>query len=114
VEIRALITDVVMPGINGVQLAELLCEIIPDLRVLFVSGHSNEAISGETLRATCALYLQKPYRSQALIGKLGEALAAAPRPQREATTAKADSTQSRTFDAANPWMEAGELLSVEA
>ena len=48
---------------------------LPELRVLFVSGHSNEAISGETLLATSSSYLQKPYRGHALIAKIGEVLA---------------------------------------
>ena len=77
-EIRALISDVVMPGINGVQLAELLSKIVPDLRILFVSGHNNEAITGDTLVTVHASYLQKPYRSQALADKVREVLEAAP------------------------------------
>ncbi len=74
-EIDALVTDVMMPGISGVQLAELLTKRLPGLRVLFVSGHSNESISGETLLATSSSYLQKPYRGHALIAKVGEVLA---------------------------------------
>ena len=68
--IRVLITDVVMPGMNGVQLADIASRIIPGLKVLFVSGHSNEAISAETLRATNGDYLQKPYLGDALAAKI--------------------------------------------
>jgi signal transduction histidine kinase/ActR/RegA family two-component response regulator len=74
-EIRLLITDVVMPGINGVQLAGVLTKIVPDLKVLFVSGHSNESISEETLLATNADYLQKPYLGATLVSKVREILA---------------------------------------
>ncbi len=74
-EIRALITDVLMPGMNGVELAELLVKQLPHLKVLFVSGHSNDAISPDTLLATHAGYLQKPYRGDALAGKISEVLA---------------------------------------
>jgi CheY-like chemotaxis protein len=77
-DIDALVTDVMMPGISGVQLAELLTKRLPELRVLFVSGHSNEAISGETLLATSSSYLQKPYRGQALLTKIGEVLTTSP------------------------------------
>jgi signal transduction histidine kinase/CheY-like chemotaxis protein len=74
--INALVTDVVMPRINGVQLAEILVTMVPNLRILFVSGHCRESISPETLAANRADYLQKPYRSDALIAKVQEILAA--------------------------------------
>jgi signal transduction histidine kinase/DNA-binding NarL/FixJ family response regulator len=75
-EIRALITDVVMPGMSGVQLAGVLTQIVPGLRVLFVSGHNNECIPAETRLATQSDYLQKPYRGQALAAKVHEILTA--------------------------------------
>jgi two-component system cell cycle sensor histidine kinase/response regulator CckA len=68
-EIRGLITDVVMPRINGLQLAEMLMPLIPGLRVLFVSGHCRETVAPEALIAH-ADYLQKPYRSDTLIAKI--------------------------------------------
>ena len=55
---------------NGVQLADVVSRIIPGLKVLFVSGHSNEAISDETLRATNGDYLQKPYLGEVLAAKI--------------------------------------------
>jgi signal transduction histidine kinase len=69
-EIQALITDVVMPRINGVQLAEIVATIIPEIRILFVSGHCQESVSPETLAKNHADYLQKPYRSESLIAKV--------------------------------------------
>jgi DNA-binding NtrC family response regulator len=74
-EINALITDVVMPRINGVQLAEMLVEMVPNLRILFVSGHCRESVSPETLSANKAEYLQKPYRSDSLIAAVQQVLA---------------------------------------
>jgi CheY-like chemotaxis protein len=74
--IQALVTDVVMPRISGVQLAEILVTMVPNLRILFVSGHCRESISPETLADNHADYLQKPYRSDALIAKVQEILAA--------------------------------------
>jgi CheY-like chemotaxis protein len=73
-EISALVTDVIMPGMTGVQLAGVLSRIIPGLRVLFVSGHSNETITEQTLAETHASYLQKPYFGDALATKLAEVL----------------------------------------
>jgi signal transduction histidine kinase/CheY-like chemotaxis protein len=74
-KIKALITDVVMPGINGVELAELLLKVVPGIRVLFVSGHSKEVVSTSKLLSAHNNYLQKPYRGDALIGKVHEILA---------------------------------------
>jgi len=73
--INALVTDVVMPRISGVQLAEIMVTMVPNLRILFVSGHCRESISPETLAANRADYLQKPYRSDTLIAKVQEVLA---------------------------------------
>jgi len=73
--IHALITDVVMPRINGVQLAEIVVEMIPNIRILFVSGHCRESVSPETLAGHKADYLQKPYRSDSLIGAVQQVLA---------------------------------------
>jgi CheY-like chemotaxis protein len=73
--IKALITDVVMPRINGVQLAEILVKKMPNLRILFVSGHCRESVSPEALSANHAEYLQKPYRSDSLIAAVQQVLA---------------------------------------
>jgi CheY-like chemotaxis protein len=72
--IQALITDVVMPKISGVQLAEILAKKFPHLRILFVSGHCRESVSPETLSANRAEYLQKPYRSESLIAAVQQVL----------------------------------------
>ncbi len=73
--IHALITDVVMPKISGVQLAEILANRFSHLRILFVSGHCRESVSPETLSANRAEYLQKPYRSESLIAAVQQVLA---------------------------------------
>jgi two-component system cell cycle sensor histidine kinase/response regulator CckA len=75
-EIRVLVTDVVMPGLTGVQLAGLLARIIPGLRILFVSGHNNESIAADTRLAAQSDYLQKPYRGHLLAAKVREVLTA--------------------------------------
>ena len=61
--------------VTGVQLAEVLSAMIPDIKVLFVSGHSNEFISSDTPLTAKADYLQKPYLGDALAAKIREVLA---------------------------------------
>jgi CheY-like chemotaxis protein len=86
-EICALVTDVLMPGINGVQLAHELTTRKPSLGVLFVSGHTDEIVSQNTLAEREADFLQKPYRSDALVAKVRELLHRID--QRERTSAAA-------------------------
>ncbi len=73
--IDLLVTDVILPGMNGRDLAEGMRESLPDLRVLYVSGFTSD----EAVRAGAfppgAKFLQKPFTLSALVGKVREALA---------------------------------------
>jgi len=72
--IPLLITDVVMPQMNGPALAHILMRERQGLKVLYVSGYSSESIgSAEGLESRQA-FLQKPYAMSALAGKVRELL----------------------------------------
>jgi DNA-binding response OmpR family regulator len=58
--IHLLLTDVVMPHLSGNDLAARLRASRPDVRVLFVSGHSDEAIERHGVLAPDSSFLQKP------------------------------------------------------
>jgi len=62
-EIHLLITDVVMPGITGPQLAERLRPRHPGMRVLFVSGYRHDALDQKGLVGPGAQILAKPFSS---------------------------------------------------
>ena len=69
----ALLTDVIMPHMNGRQLATALREAAPDLRVLFITGYTGEAIlQDEERREQGVLYLAKPFTRQTLDRRLVE------------------------------------------
>jgi PAS domain S-box-containing protein len=77
-EIHLLLTDVVLPKIGGRELAEAVTKKRPDIRVLFMSGYSVDAVLQHRLTEKHALLLQKPFTSRALAEKVRSALAAVP------------------------------------
>ena len=79
VTIQLLVTDVIMPGLNGHQLALRLTAARPDLRVLYISGYTDEAIVSHGVLAPGVSYLQKPFSPDTLARRVREVLDA-PRP----------------------------------
>jgi len=72
--IHLLLTDVVMPGRNGPELAERLRRQHREIKVLYVSGYTGEAISSHGLLESGKAFLQKPFTPEALAGKVREVL----------------------------------------
>jgi CheY-like chemotaxis protein len=69
-----LLTDVVMPDVNGRALAERLSDIAPGMRVLFMSGYSDEAVHRHGQLTRHAAFLEKPFTERALTLKVREVL----------------------------------------
>ena len=74
VEIRLLITDVVMPGMNGRELVEHVRIRKPDLKCLYISGHAPDYIQAQGVLPQGAAFLRKPYSLQELATKVREVL----------------------------------------
>jgi two-component system cell cycle sensor histidine kinase/response regulator CckA len=68
--IHILITDVVMPGISGRALALRAAESIPDLKVLFMSGYTEEVIQHHGISSSNVAFLQKPFAPGDLVRKV--------------------------------------------
>ena len=64
--IQLLVTDMVMPGLSGQNLSAALREKRPDLRVLFISGYTNEDVIRRGLMDSGAAFLQKPFTAAEL------------------------------------------------
>jgi CheY-like chemotaxis protein len=72
--IELLISDVVMPGEGGPSLARRLIADHPELRVLFVSGYTDDTIVGQGVIEAGAAFLEKPFTADALARKVREVL----------------------------------------
>jgi PAS domain S-box-containing protein len=72
--IELMVTDVVMPGMSGLQLAERLLPTRPDMRVLFVSGYTDDAMGPLGILEPGKAFLQKPFTPAALARKVREVL----------------------------------------
>ena len=73
-----LLTDVVMPTMSGREVADRLTSIAPGVRVLFVSGHDENAIVRQGVLDPSIRYLAKPFTADGLIGAVDDVLATPP------------------------------------
>ncbi len=76
--IHLLLTDIVMPGMTGPELARELLRWHPALRVLFMSGYAENAIVREGLRHPSAGFIEKPFSPETLAREVRRALDAVP------------------------------------
>jgi FixJ family two-component response regulator len=76
-KLQLLITDVIMPGMNGKELANYLTSKQPSLKCLFLSGYTADIIGPHGILEEGIHFVQKPFTMDTLAIKIREALTSA-------------------------------------
>ncbi|MGA9042928.1 MAG: response regulator [Terriglobales bacterium] len=72
--IELLLTDVVLPDRDGLTLANDLRSVYPGLKIIFMSGYPENAVTQSGLHKQEGLYLHKPFSTESLMGKISRVL----------------------------------------
>lgn len=72
--VQLLLTDIVMPGMDGRELAEQAQRLSPGLKVLYTSGHTDDAIIRRGVETSKVVFMVKPYSLSILATRVREAL----------------------------------------
>ena len=73
-EIKLLITDVIMPEMNGRDLAERMQWLYPSMKILFMSGYTADVVVNRGVLDKGVNFIQKPFSMRNLAVKVREAL----------------------------------------
>ena len=99
--IHLLLTDVIMPGMNGRELAQRISEIRPNVKVLYMSGYTENVIGHNGMLDAGVRLLQKPFNLRDLKSKVREVLDSTPTPPEVAMSSSIRSATPRRASARN-------------
>jgi PAS domain S-box-containing protein len=72
--IDLMLTDVILRGMNGKKLSELIATVQPDARILFMSGYTADVLSSRGVMESSITYLQKPFTREEMLAKVRSVL----------------------------------------
>jgi CheY-like chemotaxis protein len=72
--IHLMVSDVVVPDMNGRKIADQILPIRPDIKLLFMSGYTDEDVKGHGVLTQEAAFLEKPFTPDSLARKVREVL----------------------------------------
>ncbi len=73
---HVLLTDIVMPEMDGIELARKASELDPDLKIMFITGFAAVALNPDMQAPRNAKILSKPFHLKDLVGEIGRLVAA--------------------------------------
>ncbi len=73
-KIDLILTDIIMPGMNGRELSEKICTMKPGIKVLFMSGYTQDIVLQKGILPSKINFIQKPFSSAALAKKVKKIL----------------------------------------
>lgn len=76
--VDAIVSDILMPGMSGLELLEVVREKYPSIPLVLVSGHPGKYRPEEVLLSGAAAYIRKPFKNAELVDSLRKALASHP------------------------------------
>ena len=71
-----LLTDIVMPGLDGIELAQKATDKCPDLKVMFITGFAGVALNNQVQKTNNAKVLSKPFHLNDLVEQVDQILVA--------------------------------------
>jgi two-component system cell cycle sensor histidine kinase/response regulator CckA len=74
---KLVLTDVIMPEVNGRELSDALADLHPNLPILFMSGYTGEDVLARSLLPGTAPFIQKPFAPDELLSRVRGMLAGA-------------------------------------
>ncbi len=72
--IHLVLTDVIMPMMSGLEFVERLHPLHPELKILYMSGYTDEMIDSESIKKPGTSFIQKPFTPLSLVGKVREVI----------------------------------------
>ena len=77
-QVDLLLTDVVMPGMSGTELAARMRDAQPELRVLFASGYTDDVVMRHGVEQERFAFIEKPFSPDRLLRKVRDVLDGSP------------------------------------